>query len=66
MKFDPLCLQRGDSIGHGSFGSVFKAMHPETGMVIAVKDWSHHWVQPWRSQKTPMDPIGIQSSLLSR
>ncbi|CAK8992909.1 unnamed protein product [Durusdinium trenchii] len=38
MKFDPLCLQRGDSIGHGSFGSVFKAMHPETGMVIAVKE----------------------------
>ena len=22
----------------GSFGSVFKAMHPETGLVIAVKE----------------------------
>eukprot|EP00438_Fugacium_kawagutii_P030619 Skav206075 [mRNA] locus=scaffold1771:199708:206759:+ [translate_table: standard] len=40
MKFDPTSLQRGDSIGHGSFGSVFKAMHPETGMVIAVKDYA--------------------------
>jgi len=38
MKFDPMHLQRGDSIGHGAFGSVFKAMHPETGMVIAVKE----------------------------
>lgn len=38
MKFDPTSLQRGDSIGHGSFGSVFKAMHHETGMVIAVKE----------------------------
>eukprot|EP00434_Breviolum_minutum_P017635 symbB.v1.2.015566.t1/scaffold1166.1/size134334/17 len=38
IKFDPLQLQHGDSIGHGSFGSVLKAMHPETGMVVGVKE----------------------------
>jgi len=38
LKLDPKTLQRGENIGHGSFGSVFKAMHSETGLVIAVKE----------------------------
>ncbi|CAJ1459942.1 unnamed protein product, partial [Effrenium voratum] len=36
LKLDPKTLQRGENIG--SFGSVFKAMHSETGLVIAVKE----------------------------
>lgn len=38
ISVDPATLQRGDSIGHGSFGSVFKAMIADSGVVIAVKE----------------------------
>ncbi|CAE7220074.1 ANP1, partial [Symbiodinium natans] len=38
ISVDPSTLQRGDSLGHGSFGSVFKAMIADSGVVIAVKE----------------------------
>ncbi|OLP80812.1 Mitogen-activated protein kinase kinase kinase ANP1 [Symbiodinium microadriaticum] len=42
ISLGPATLQRGDSIGHGwsprSFGSVFKAMIADSGVVIAVKE----------------------------
>ncbi|CAL1168923.1 unnamed protein product [Cladocopium goreaui] len=58
MKFDPTSLQRGDSIGHGSFGSVFKAMHHETGMVIAVKVQGPMEEKPALEMK--FDPTSLQ------
>lgn len=38
LQFDRQHWQRGDNLGHGSFGSVFKALNSKTGGIIAVKE----------------------------
>eukprot|EP00930_Biecheleria_cincta_P042362 TRINITY_DN29142_c0_g1_i1.p1 TRINITY_DN29142_c0_g1~~TRINITY_DN29142_c0_g1_i1.p1 ORF type:complete len:612 (+),score=137.86 TRINITY_DN29142_c0_g1_i1:67-1902(+) len=38
VQFDRQHWQRGDNVGHGSFGSVFKALNQQTGGYIAVKE----------------------------